>query len=140
MKSSEVMSHILSCSLSEKEMYFTVLGHVIKGDRTDLLRVHTEMGEADKVGEMLAEALTASGDKGGRMGPNKDPNSARGLVERYLKQHGPTCKLTLRNLLMEKKGWNRVKAERNLIATNQFLKLERTGRGDTSIWGLADAA
>lgn len=144
MKSAEVMNHILLCSLSEKEMYFTVLGHVIKSERMDVLRVDAEMSQADNAGAILAEVMPSlglvSGQKGGGSGAAKDPNSARGLVERYLQQHGPTTKLTLRNLLMEKKGWNRAKAEHNLIALYQFIKLDKRGRGDTSVWGLAEEA
>lgn len=142
MKSAEVMSYILLCSLSEKEMYFTVLGHVIKSERMDVLRVDAEMSEADKAGSILAEVMPSLGlvDAQKKWGAAKDPNSARGLVERYLQQHGPTPKLTLRNLLMEKKGWNRPKAEHNLIALYQFIKLDKRGRGDTSVWGLAEEA
>lgn len=140
MKSAEVMNHILLCPLSEKEIYFTVLGHVIKSERMDVLRVDAEMSQADKAGAMLADVIPSLGLVSGKHGAAKDPNSARGLVERYLQQHGPTPKLTLRNLLMEKKGWNRPKAEHNLIALYQFIKLDKRGRGDTSVWGLAEEA
>lgn len=139
MKSAEVMHHILSCPIAEKEMFLTALVHIIKSDRKDLVRVQSAMEGADAMGAALTEAVPSLGlvKKPGRQ---KDPNSATGLIEFLLRKNGSATKGELRKMLMDKRGWAKSQAEANLFNAAHTLKVIREGYGDTGVWSLPEVA
>lgn len=139
MELAEIMSHLLVATLSDKEAAITVLTHIVKNERADVLRLGVERSNGDHIGRTALDMVPALGLvlSGNRGGARKDPNSAPGLVGEYLQHHGPTNRTTLVQLLKDKRGWDEKKASHNLSMVPNTIKITRERVGGSSIWSLA---
>lgn len=141
MKPAELVSHLLVATLSEQEVYYTVLGHMIKTGKVDVLRVDAELDAGDRIGQAVLEAVPALGlVKSNRGGKPKDPNSARSIIEGHLREHGSATKGQLTDLIVEKRGWDRIRASMNVNSAGGQLSIVRDGYGESGIWKLPEEA